>query len=102
MTTDPRPLSEIFADLAKGDSPLAKALAEMLEATSSNRTPLEDWLPSSVVEDMLNISTRTLQHYRSSGKLPYTIVGGKALYKRSDVERLLESNYQRKEVRNGK
>ena len=99
LTTDPRPLGDIFATLAKGDSVLAKALEAILEAKTDTPTPLEDWLPGSVVEDLLNVSTRTLQSYRSSGLLPYALIGGKALYKRSDIEQLIESNYHRKEDR---
>jgi len=34
-----------------------------------------------------------LQEYRNNGILPYYQLGGKILYKESDVEKLLEDNY---------
>ncbi|WP_278622493.1 helix-turn-helix domain-containing protein, partial [Prevotella denticola] len=40
---------------------------------------------------LLNISKRTLQHYRDTGVLPFTQIGHKCYYKREDVERLLLS-----------
>lgn len=41
----------------------------------------------------LNISRRTLQDYRTQGIIPYIHIGGKILYKESDIERLLENMY---------
>ncbi|EFZ37429.1 hypothetical protein HMPREF0663_10887 [Hoylesella oralis ATCC 33269] len=38
---------------------------------------------------LLNISKRTLQHYRDTGVLPFTQIGHKCYYKREDVEQLL-------------
>jgi len=43
----------------------------------------------------LKISRRTLQEYRNNGMLPYYQLGGKILYKESDVEKLLEDNYRK-------
>jgi excisionase family DNA binding protein len=45
---------------------------------------------------ILNISRRTLQDYRTEGKIPYYLVGGKILYKESDIEKLLTENYYSK------
>ena len=38
-------------------------------------------------------SKRTLQEYRHAAILPYFIIGGKVLYRESDIQALLESNY---------
>ena len=38
---------------------------------------------------VLGVSRATLQRYRSSGKIPYVVVGGRARYNRQDVESLL-------------
>lgn len=57
-------------------------------------TPLEEWLDGIAVEDMLNVSTRTLQKYRSSGRLPFLKIGNKIFYKRTDVEAYLEMIYE--------
>ena len=42
---------------------------------------------------MLHVSKRTLQEYRHAAILPYFIIGGKVLYRESDIQALLESNY---------
>ena len=38
----------------------------------------------------LKVSRRTLQEYRNNGILPYYQIGGKILYRESDIEELLE------------
>ncbi len=45
---------------------------------------------------MLNISKRTLQHYRDSSVLPFIQIGHKCYYKREDVETLLANSNTRK------
>jgi len=65
--------------------------AELYEV--SDPTPLEDWINTDVATDMLGISTRSLQNLRSSGVLPFAKLCGKCYYKRSDLEKLLESKY---------
>ena len=44
----------------------------------------------------LKISRRTLQDYRNNGILPYRQLGGKILYRESDIERVLQSCYRGK------
>lgn len=43
----------------------------------------------------LFISPRTLQDYRNKGFIPYTQIAGKILYRLSDINQLLQENYQR-------
>ena len=38
----------------------------------------------------------TLQDYRNNGILPYRQLGGKILYRESDIERVLQSCYRGK------
>jgi excisionase family DNA binding protein len=45
------------------------------------------------VSHRLKISRRTLQEYRDSGIVPYIKLGGKVLYRESDLEKLLEECY---------
>ena len=47
------------------------------------------------VSKILHISRRTLQDYRSSGKIPYYQFGGKILYEESDIERILKNGYKK-------
>ncbi|MHC5201475.1 helix-turn-helix domain-containing protein [Myroides sp. LJL119] len=44
---------------------------------------------SKKVADLLCVSLRTLQRYRSDGKIKYHIFGGKAYYKDVDVRKFL-------------
>jgi hypothetical protein len=42
----------------------------------------------------LQVSRRSLQDYRNNGILPYTQIGGKILYRASDIERVLMDGYR--------
>lgn len=54
----------------------------------------EMYLTDRDVAARLHISKRTLQEeYRHAAILPYFIIGGKVLYRESDIQALLESNY---------
>ena len=44
------------------------------------------------MEEKLKLSKRTLLDYRRYGILPYYQIGGKILYRESDIVRLLEKN----------
>lgn len=46
------------------------------------------WLNNEQVCELLNVSPRCLQRYRSVGKLSYILCGGKCRYKLSDIERM--------------
>ena len=61
-----------------------------------NYRPLLDgerYLTDSEVASILKVSRRTLQEYRTNGILPYILLGGKVLYRESDLEKVLESCY---------
>ena len=53
----------------------------------------ERYLTDREVSKILHISRRTLQEYRSTGQIAYSMVGGKILYKESDIEKWLTANY---------
>jgi len=42
----------------------------------------------------LKVSRRSLQDYRNNGILPYTQIGGRILYRGSDIERTLMDGYR--------
>jgi predicted site-specific integrase-resolvase len=44
----------------------------------------------------LRLSRRSLQDYRNEGRIPYIKLGGKILYRSSDIEKLLEDGYKDK------
>lgn len=57
--------------------------------------PKEDeYLCDKEVSWLLKVSRRTLGEYRSNGTLPYYVLGGKVLYKRSEIERVLKQGYR--------
>ncbi|WP_259299458.1 helix-turn-helix domain-containing protein [Prevotella disiens] len=66
------------------------SLAETCHKAFGERSKHTDWLHNGDVCQLLNISKRTLQHYRDTGVLPFAQIGHKCYYKREDVERLLE------------
>lgn len=55
----------------------------------------ERFLTDREVSERLKISRRALQDYRNQGKIPYLYLGGKVLYKESDLENVLEKAYYR-------
>jgi len=56
--------------------------------------PLEDWIDGYTVMQALHISPRTLQTLRTNGTLPFSRIGKKLYYKRSDVQHILQNNYK--------
>jgi hypothetical protein len=54
---------------------------------------LEDWLDNQDVMQILHISPRTLQTLRSNGLLPFSRIGNKLYYRRSDISRILNNHY---------
>ena len=58
------------------------------------RPPLngERYLTDKDVSALLRISRRTLQDYRRNGILPFFRLGGKILYRESDLQKLLSDS----------
>ena len=54
----------------------------------------ERYLTDKEVSARLRVSRRALQDYRNSGRLPYYKLGGKNLYRESDLQKMLDSNYR--------
>ena len=73
-----------------------KALDRILDTASFKPTLNgEHYLTDQEVSQRLHISRRILQEYRTTGKIPYILLGGKVLYKESDIENMLEKAYCR-------
>ena len=75
-------------------------IVNKLEAISSKlnknkgTTPLNEiWMDNQDVCELLHISKRTLQHYRDTGKLPFSQIGAKIYYKASDIDTFLNKHY---------
>ncbi len=54
----------------------------------------ERYLSDKEVSARLKVSRRTLQDYRNEGRIPYYQLGGKVLYRESDIQRVLDSGYR--------
>lgn len=59
----------------------------------------ESWIDGQDVMQALHISKRTLQTLRDTGALPFSRINGKFYYKVSDIENMLETNYQTSNTR---
>lgn len=53
----------------------------------------EELLDNQDILQMLKISSRSLQRYRSIGKLPYYTISGKLYYKLSDVQQFVRESF---------
>lgn len=56
----------------------------------------EELLDNQELMEMLKISPRSLQRYRSSGQLPYFTISGKLYYKTSDVHAFVRECFGRR------
>ena len=73
-----------------------KDVLALYKSVIGNYRPMLDgerYLTDSEVAEILKVSRRTLQEYRNGRVLPYILLGGKVLYRESDLESVLESCY---------
>ncbi len=72
-------------------------MTEGIEQLAASCRPLlngEHYLTDKEVSALLKVSRRTLQDYRNEGLLPYILLGGKILYRESDIKKILEEEYR--------
>lgn len=62
----------------------------------------EELLDNQDLLQMLKISNRSLQRYRSIGKLPYYTISGKLYYKLSDVHEFIRESFKPSETKMGR
>ena len=92
-------MSEIATRESDRISRFFKTLHRMsvsIERLAGNTRPMlngERYLTDKEVSARLKVSRRSLQEYRNAGRIPYFKLGGKALYRESDVQRLLDEGY---------
>jgi excisionase family DNA binding protein len=70
-----------------------------MERLFTSRRPTlngESFYTDKELSEKLKISRRSLQDYRNEGRIPYIQLGGKILYRSSDIEKLLEDGYKGK------
>lgn len=72
-------------------------LLDSFERMTANYRPTlggERFFTDKEVSARLKVSRRTLQDYRTEGRIPYIQLGGKILYRESDIERMLTDGYR--------
>ena len=88
----------IFADkeLEVGFIRKLDALLEGIERMGAGKVSPsnEQFLTDKEVSAWLRVSRRTLQDYRNNGMIAYYQLGGKILYKESDIEKMVMSGYR--------
>lgn len=90
LTKDSERMAALFTSLNK--------IFGSLEELSKSCRPMlngERFLTDKEVSERLRISRRTLQEYRNEGRIPYILLGGKVLYKESDIEKTLQAGYRK-------
>jgi len=65
----------------------------LLTEKPSDETPFDNWIDGQIVMQTLHISPRTLQTLRSNGILPFSRIGNKIYYRKSDIIKILSDNY---------
>jgi len=78
-------------------------LRNCIEEILKNYRPVmngERYLSGEDICKLLHISKRTLQQYRDDNILPFIQIGGKIIYKETDLVRILEENYTGKNTVN--
>lgn len=70
-------------------------LSEKLKENENDLNSIdgEQLLDNQDVLQLLKISARSLQRYRSDGRLPYYTISGKLYYKLSDVHQLIRDSF---------
>lgn len=70
-------------------------LGEHIDDAQKKRNSIdgEELLDNQDLLQMLKISNRSLQRYRSIGKLPYYTISGKLYYKLSDVHQFIRESF---------
>ena len=67
---------------------------ERMDASHKASPSNEQFLTDKEVSARLKVSRRTLQDYRNEGRIAYIQLGGKILYRESDIERMLTDSYR--------
>lgn len=71
-------------------------LSIIMEKLFTSRKPTlngDSFYTDEDLSEKLKLSRRSLQDYRNEGRIPYIKLGGKILYRSSDIEKLLNDGY---------
>ncbi len=68
---------------------IIREISKLLKGNTS--AEMKTWLRTRDVCELLNLSTSSLQNLRNAGKIPYKKLNGTLLYRREDIEAMLDS-----------
>ena len=89
IITQEDPQMQLFSQLMEG-------ILKKLERYCATARPMlggEVYLIGDKVCKLSRLSPRTLQDYRDNSMIAYCKIGGKILYKQSDIQAMLERHY---------
>ena len=93
-------MSEIISKDNERVKRFFQAIEKMLdkfEAFTASYRPMlkgERFLTDAEVSQRLKVSRRTLQDYQTTGKIAHIQLGGKTLYRESDIQKMLDEHYR--------
>ena len=91
ITSENERIKTLFRSLDK--------ISSSLERLFSSRKPTlngESFYTDEELSRKLKVSRSSLQDYRDEGRIPFIKLGGKILYRASDIEKLLQDRYMDK------
>ena len=62
----------------------------------NQKTPEDIFLDNVDFMNLMHISKRTAQSWRNEGRINFSQISGKIYYRMSDIQKLLDSNYNKK------
>ncbi|MCD8029603.1 MAG: helix-turn-helix domain-containing protein [Bacteroides sp.] len=92
ITKDCERIAKLFESIGR--------MVKAVEKVITNHKPLlngERYMTDKEVSDRLKISRRSLQDYRNEGRIAYIKLGGKILYRESDIQKMLDQEYRKTE-----
>lgn len=92
LTLEQGLLADVHASLKESHRRISRFMREYTPMLNGDR-----YLTDREVAEALKMSRRTLQKMRNDRTLPFILLGGKALYREYDIQRLLERNYRKAE-----
>lgn len=90
ITKDNERVTRLFGSLERMLSGIERLVANHRPTLNGER-----FLTDKEVSTRLKVSRRTLQDWRTNGQIAYISLGGKVLYKESEIQKMLEKYHQK-------
>ena len=90
--------AQAFKELSAKINTIAQFVAHI--KAKADEEPVDGWVDNYDVCTFLKISERTLQRLRASRTVNFSLIGGKAFYRISEIRRLMDENIIRRTEEN--